>query len=214
MSTIICHYLTNGVILLTIFILGEIIFGLDAFGDWEELTLDKMENLVIFSKNSCYEKLFTGSSIKYSTKSKLSDIRHVGVSQNMGLFILPRNGKVMTFGTQGLTRNQLQSIKSDIIRFLNLNRIECPENNLLNISESDQYLQALLEKCNCRVNLQELFLQNKKNFHPPIQQHQSSPLLYQNKQNSQLYHKRPYDTDDLQNIQFSFMRRGNSIPRR
>lgn len=198
--------------------MGEIIFGLEAFGDWEELTLDRKENLVIFSKNSWHDKLFSKNSVKYFFKSKLSDIRHVGVSQNMGLFILPRNGKVVFIGTQGLSRDDVQNIKRDINFFLNLNKTECLENNFLNITESEQYLQTLLQKCNHNDNLKEIFLKNhrKLNLNVPVHQHQSSPLLRDDsKKYTQIFwNKQPYDTDNFQNIHLSHMRRRNSVPRR
>ena len=186
--TTIFRYLTDGVFVLTIFFLGEIVFGLDAFGEWEELILNKPQNLATLTKYSWCDMFFSESLEKCTLRIKLSDIRHVGVSQNMGLFMLPRNGKAVTFSTRGLKRDEVQNIKRDINYFLNTTRVEylkrhSPDlgDHLLSASDSDEYLQALLNKYSCRSVLQEVPFSTcmingqKASVDPSVHQHQSTP---------------------------------------
>lgn len=205
MTIIVCttlfYYLSNGVYVLIIFILGEIIFGLDAFGEREELMLDKSKNLATFTKYSWSDKLFSKSTEKYTFKMKLSDIRHVGVSQNIGLFMLPRNGKAVTFSTRGLKRDEVQNMKRDINFFLNTARLEYTDHksadlgdHFLSTSDSDEYLRSLLGKCSRRSSLKKVpFLS--------VQQHQSTPSFGSQKAEGipefpeRMIKKRPYGTN-------------------
>ena len=199
--TALLHYLSSGVFVLIIFVLGEIIFGLDAFCEWEELILDKSQNLTTFIKYSWCDKLFSKSSEKYTLKLKLSDIRHIGVSQNMGLFMLPRNGKAVTFSTRGLKRDEVQNLKRDINLFLNTTRLENTDRNsadlgdhLLRPSDSDEYLRSLLGKCSNHSILQEIPFSS-------VQQHQSTPSLGSQSAGripefpGRILKKRPYGTN-------------------
>ncbi|XP_033220707.1 uncharacterized protein LOC117175188 [Belonocnema kinseyi] len=217
-TVIICttffYYFLNGAFVLTIIILGEIIFGLDAFGEREEFMLEKSKNLATFTKYSWCDKLFSKSAESYTLKMKLSDIRHVGVSQNIGLFMLPRNGKAVTLSTRGLKRDEVQNIKRDINFFLNTTRLEYTDHksadlgyNFLSTSDSDEYLQSLLRKCSRRSSLKKLPFSS-------VQQHQSTPSFGSQRAQGipefpqRIIKRRPYGSNlFFQNIHSSQTRR-------
>ncbi|KYN04459.1 hypothetical protein ALC62_04683 [Cyphomyrmex costatus] len=145
--------LTNNVYLLIILLLGEIMFGLDSFGEWEDLILYKDENKAVVEKSVWSDKLCSGSSGQLSFM-KLTDIRHIGVSTKMGLFILHRNGKMITLSMKGLTRKEIQDLRKEINHFLNMSRLKYldhslvdPSNRLLLPSGSEEYLQNLPRTC-------------------------------------------------------------------
>ncbi|XP_014477971.1 PREDICTED: uncharacterized protein LOC106746193 [Dinoponera quadriceps] len=140
--------LTSNLYFLIILLLGEIMFVLDSFGEWEDLILYKQENKAIVERAIWSDKLCSGYSNEF-VSMKLTDIRHVGVSSEMGLFILHKNGKITTFNMRGLTREEIQNLRKEINHFLNMSRLNYldhssvdPSNRLLLTSDSeDEYLQ-------------------------------------------------------------------------
>lgn len=121
---VVSSHLTDNIFVLIITILGEIMFGLDTLGEWEDLILDKEQNTATITRCTWCYKLCSRVPKKSITVMKLSDIRHVGVSTDLGLFVLYRNGKTATLTTHGLTRNEIQNLKKEINYFLNMSRIE------------------------------------------------------------------------------------------
>ncbi|XP_018370930.1 PREDICTED: uncharacterized protein LOC108766252 [Trachymyrmex cornetzi] len=145
--------LINNVYLLIILLLSEIMFGLDSFGEWEDLILYKDENKAVVEKSVWSDKLCLGSSGQLSFM-KLTDIRYIGVSTKMGLFILHRNGKMITLSMKGLTRKEIQDLRKEINHFLNMSRLKYldhslvdPSTRLLLPSGSEEYLQNLPRTC-------------------------------------------------------------------
>lgn len=61
-------------------------FGLDSFGEWEDLILYKQDNRAVVEKSVWIDRLCCGSSGEFFSM-RLVDIRHVGISTEMGLFI-------------------------------------------------------------------------------------------------------------------------------
>jgi len=138
--------LTSNVYLLIILLLGEIMFGLDSFGEWEDLILYKNENKAVVEKSVWSDKLCPGSSGELCFM-RLTDIRYIGVSTKMGLFILHRNGKMITLNMKGLTRKEIQGLRKEINYFLNMSRLKyldhslvSPSDRLLLPSDSEEYL--------------------------------------------------------------------------
>ncbi|KYN42924.1 hypothetical protein ALC56_02728, partial [Trachymyrmex septentrionalis] len=134
-------------------LLGEIMFGLDNFGEWEDLILYKDENKAVVKKSVWSDKLCSGSSGQLSFM-KLTDIQYIGVSTKMGLFILHRNGKMITLNMKGLTRKEIQDLRKEINHFLNMSRLKYldqslvdPSNRLLLPSDSEEYLPNLPRTC-------------------------------------------------------------------
>lgn len=124
-------------------------FGLDSFGEWEDLILYKNENKAVVEKSIWSDKLCSSGSGELSFM-KLTDIRHIGVSTKMGLFILHRNGKTIALNMKGLTRKEIQSLRKEISHFLNMSRLKYLDhfaidssNRLLLPSGSEEYLQNL-----------------------------------------------------------------------
>lgn len=152
--TAIFSRLTSNLYFLIILLLGEIMFGLDIFGEWEDLILYKQENKAIIEKAIWSDKLCSGHSNEFSSM-KLTDIRHVGVSSKMGLFILHKNGKIVTFNMRGLTREEIQNLRKEINHFLNMSRLDCLDHSpiersdqlLLPSDSEDEYLQKLSKAC-------------------------------------------------------------------
>lgn len=84
--------------------------------------LDQNQNVAIVTKYGWNEKLF----LKHLEKSvvvNLSDIRHVGASPETGIFFLSKTGTTITFNAKGLSRDDIQTMKKTILRFLEANRI-------------------------------------------------------------------------------------------
>lgn len=145
--------LTSNVYLLIILLLGEIMFGLDSLGDWEDLILYKNENKAVVEKSVWIDKLCSGSSGELSLM-KLTDIRHIGVSTAMDLFILHRNGQTITLSMKGLTTEEIQDLRKEINHFLNMSRLNYlnhslvdPSDRLLLPSDSEEYLRNLPRAC-------------------------------------------------------------------
>lgn len=145
--------LTSNVYLLIILLLGEIMFGLDSFGEWEDLILYKNENKAIVERSVWSDKLCSGSLGEFSFM-RLTDIRHIGVSTEMELFILHRNGKMIALSMKGLTRKEIQNLRKEISHFLNMSRLKyldhsliSPSDRLLLPSDSEEYLQNSPKAC-------------------------------------------------------------------
>lgn len=146
-------HLTSNVYFLTVLLLGEIMFGLDSFGEWEDLILYKNENKAVVEKSIWSDKLCSGSSGEFSLM-RLTDIRYVGVSTKMGLFILHNNGKMINLNMKGLTRKEIQGLRKEINYFLNMSRLKYLDHSLINPldrlllpSDSEEYLQNLPKAC-------------------------------------------------------------------
>lgn len=146
-------HLTSNIYFLIILLLGEIMFGLDSFGEWEDLILYKQENKAVVEKAVWSDRLCSGNSAEISLM-RLTDIRYVGVSTEMGLFILHRSGQTITLSMRGLTREEIQSLRKEINYFLNMSRLENldfslidPSDRLLLPSDSEEYLQKLPRTC-------------------------------------------------------------------
>lgn len=153
----ILSHLTNNVYILIILLLSKIIFWLDNFGEWEDLILYKPENKAVVEKFVWSDKLCSGNSGEFSLM-KLTDIRHVGVSTEMGLFILHRNGNTITLSMKGLTRKEIQNLRKEINHFLNMSRLKYLDHSL--IDHSDKLLLA--------SDSEEEYLQNLPRACPPV----------------------------------------------
>lgn len=143
----------SNIYFLIILLLGEIMFGLDSFGEWEDLILYKQENKAIIEKAIWSDRLCSDNSAEIFLM-RLTDIRHVGVSTEMGLFILHKNGQTITLSMRGLTREEIQSLRKEINYFLNMSRLENldfslidPSDRLLLPCDSEEYLQNLPRTC-------------------------------------------------------------------
>ncbi|XP_070156795.1 uncharacterized protein [Polyergus mexicanus] len=177
--------LTSNIYFLIILLLGEIMFGLDSFGEWEDLILYKQENKAIFQKAIWSDKLCSGNSGEISLM-RLTDIRHVGVSTDMGLFIVHRNGQTITLSMRGLTRKEIQSLRKEINYFLNMGRLENLDfssidssDRLLLPSDSEEYLSNLPRTClpiTNELTVSDNSLNNSKACHG-VQQNLSYPIL-------------------------------------
>lgn len=120
--------MTENLLTSMISIFGGIMFGLDTLGDWEDLVFEKSENLATYKRRNWSDKLcllfVRDNSAKFNDASmKLDEIRHVGVSIDLGLFVLTKNGKTTSLSTNGMTRNEIQTMRREINHFLNLTRI-------------------------------------------------------------------------------------------
>jgi len=160
-------------------------FWLDNFGEWEDLILYKPENKAVVEKFVWSDKLCSGNS-EFSLM-KLTDIRHVGVSTEMGLFILHRNGNIITLSMKGLTRKEIQDLRKEIDHFLNMSRLKYldhslidPLDRLLPVSNSEEkYLQNLPRVCSPMSNeltVSDNVLSNSKTCYQ-MQQNLSYPNL-------------------------------------
>lgn len=129
-------------------------FWLDNFGEWEDLILYKLENKAVIEKFVWSDKLCSGNSGE-SSLMKLTDIRHVGISTEMGLFILHRNGNTFTLSMKGLTRKEIHNLRKEINHFLNMSRLKYLDHSLIDSSErlllasdsEEKFLQKLPRAC-------------------------------------------------------------------
>lgn len=181
-------HLTSNIYFLIILLLGEIMFGLDSFGEWEDLILYKRENKAIVEKAVWSDRLCSGNSGEISLM-RLTDIRHVGVSSEMGLFILHRNGQTITLTMSGLTRKEIQSLRREINYFLNMGRLENLDfssvdssDRLLLPSDSEEYLQNLPRTClpasiTNELSVSDNILGNNSKAYYRMQQNLSYPTL-------------------------------------
>ncbi|XP_015436288.1 PREDICTED: uncharacterized protein LOC107191703 [Dufourea novaeangliae] len=120
----ICWPITKSILHRIILFLGGIMFGLDALGEYQDLLLDTDKDTAIIKKYTWIDKLCLRSGQNMCTMMKLSDIRYVGVSIEMGLFILCKNGRTISLSMQGFTREQLQELRKEIHFFLHANQIK------------------------------------------------------------------------------------------
>lgn len=116
--------LSNNSLYLIVLLLGEIMFSLDTFGEWQDLLLDQDKNNAVIKKYSWTDKLCFKTAYDLDIVMKLSDIRYVGVSIDMGLFILNKNGETISLSMQGFTREELQKLRKEINYFLNVNKVK------------------------------------------------------------------------------------------
>ncbi|XP_076238471.1 uncharacterized protein LOC143181766 [Calliopsis andreniformis] len=124
LSLVICieisRHLTKNDFYSIILLFGEIMFNLEAFGEWQDLLLDKDQNNAVIEKHTWIDKLCCYKTSHGShIVMQLTDIRHVGVSVEMGLFILHENGRTISLSMQGFTREELQKLRRKISYFLN-----------------------------------------------------------------------------------------------
>lgn len=145
--------LTSNVYVLIILLLGEIMFGLDNLGEWEDLVLYKQENKAVVERSVWCDRLCFARSSDSSTM-RLTDIRHVGLSAGMDLFLLHRDGRIVTLSMKGLTREEIQGLRKEINYFLNMSRLKYldhatidPADRLLLASDSEEYLRKLPRTC-------------------------------------------------------------------
>lgn len=106
----------------------------------------KNENKAVVERSVWSDKLCSGNSGEFSFM-RLTDIRHIGVSTKMGLFILHRNGQMITLSMKGLMRKEIQDLRKEINYFLNMSRLKYldhslidPSDRLLLPSDSEEYL--------------------------------------------------------------------------
>ncbi|XP_025602303.2 uncharacterized protein LOC112694949 [Athalia rosae] len=166
----IARRLTDNVFTLMASIFGGIMFGLDTLGDWEDFVLDKKENRATFTRCNWSDKLVCwGAAERPTVVMKLSEIRHVGVSINLGLFILQRNGKTTSLSTNGLTREEIQNLRHEVHHFLNLARMEYLDklpadlnDRLIIPSDSEDEAPGSISQVKCG----SAFVQNAENPKP------------------------------------------------
>ncbi|XP_025264972.1 uncharacterized protein LOC112638121 isoform X2 [Camponotus floridanus] len=179
---VICKHLTSNIYRLIILLLGDIMFGLDSFGEWEDLILYKQENKAIVEKSVWTDRICSGNSGEISLM-KLTDIRHVGISE-IGLFIVHRNGQTITLNMRGLTREEIQNLRKEINYFLNMSRLENLDFSLIDSSDrlllpsdSEEYLQNLPRTClPNELTVSDNILGNSKACYR-VQQNLSYPTL-------------------------------------
>ncbi|KAK2578143.1 hypothetical protein KPH14_001342 [Odynerus spinipes] len=182
-----CQYIMNNTFFLLISILGEITFILDALGDWEDLILNKATNKAIISKYTWTDKLCCKFANKKSITMDLNDIRYVGVSIAMGLFIVHKSGQTVFINMNGLKRKEIQTLRKEINYFLNMCRIDCldcfpsnPYDQLVITSDSEkEYIKRLYKKYHsASVSKETLHTTDEmKDLKYSLQQNLSSPLL-------------------------------------
>nr|XP_012150838.1 PREDICTED: uncharacterized protein LOC105663821 isoform X2 [Megachile rotundata] len=119
--TEISWHLTRDLLYMIGLLLGQIMFILDGFGEWQDLLLDKDENKATIKRYNWIDKLYFNVTYDVCVSMKLSDIRYVGATVEMGLFILNKNGNTRSLSMQGLTRKELQLLKKRINCFLDSN---------------------------------------------------------------------------------------------
>lgn len=157
-------------------------FGLDSFGEWEDLILYKQENKAIVEKSVWSDKLCSGNSGEISLM-RLTDIRYVDISE-LGLFIVHRNGQIITLNMRGLTRKEIQGLRKEINYFLNMSRLENLDSSLIDSSDrlllpsdSEEYLQNLPRTClPNELTVSDNILGNSKACYQ-VQQNLSYPTL-------------------------------------
>ncbi|KAL2738939.1 uncharacterized protein V1478_001505 [Vespula squamosa] len=183
----ICYHVTNNIFFLIVSILGEITFCLDAFGEWEDLILNKETNKAVISRYTWSDKLCYKFLNKQSILMELDDIRYVGVSIELGLFIVHKSGKTVSINMNGLTRKEIQILRKEINYFLNMSRIQCldcfpsdPYDQLVIVSDSEkEHFKKLPKKYkSTSISKETLHSTNEMNdLKHSLQQHLSSPLL-------------------------------------
>ncbi|XP_031835291.1 uncharacterized protein LOC116428161 [Nomia melanderi] len=109
---------TNNYLYRIILFLGEIIFCLDTVGECQDLLLDRDKDIAVIKKYTWLDKLCLKTGCNFCTVFKLSNIRYVGISIEMGLFILCKDGKTISVNMQGFTRKELQELRKEINFFL------------------------------------------------------------------------------------------------
>jgi len=188
-------------------------FGLDSFGEWEDLILYKQENRAVIEKSVWVDKLCFGSSGELFSM-RLVDIQHVGISTEMGLFILHRNGETITLSVKGLSRRKMQDLKREINYFLNMSRLEYlditsikPTERLLLPSDSEEYLQNLPKKCLSAATSESTISDNTlaSNKTYQMQQNLSYPTLVRgalNSYQSTNLRRSPY-TENLMHLDYA-----------
>lgn len=143
------------------------------------------ENKAVVEKSVWSDKLCLGKTGEFSLM-KLTDIRHVGVSTEMGIFIIHRNGKIITFNVTGLTRKETEDLRKDINYFLNMSRLKYLNHSLADSSDrlllpsgSEEYLQNVrrtnLPMSN-EITVSDNILTSSKIYHQ-MQQNLSYPSL-------------------------------------
>lgn len=161
-------------------------FDLDSLGKWEDLVLYKRKNKAIVVKSIWSDKLCSMDGEVFSTK--LTDILHIGITSDMGLFIHHGAGKTITLNMKGLTREETQYLKNEINYFLNMSRLVHldyslinPSNRLFLTSDSEEDLQNLASKTGLpksnELTVSDIVLGSSKIIHYPTQQNLSSPGL-------------------------------------
>nr|XP_033339622.1 uncharacterized protein LOC117228067 [Megalopta genalis] len=110
--------LTKNLFYRIVLLLGQIMFCLDIFGECQDLVLDKNKNNAIIRKYTWIDRLCLNRERNLCIIMKLSDIRYVGISIEMGLFILCKNGKTISLSMQGFTWKELQRLRKEINYFL------------------------------------------------------------------------------------------------
>lgn len=218
-------HLINNLYFLIILLLGEIMFGLDSFGEWEDLILYKQDNKAIIERAIWSDKLCSGHSTEFISM-KLTDIRHVGVSSEIGLFILHKNGKIVTFNMKGLTREEIQSLRKEINHFLNMSKLNYLDYSLLDLpnrslltSDSDEYLQKLPRTCppmSNNLTISDNVLSSGKTCCYRIQQNLSFPTLLRgtrlNNFQSMNLRRGPYTDNSMRLDSVEYMRNTCAIP--
>ncbi|EFN83184.1 hypothetical protein EAI_05974 [Harpegnathos saltator] len=207
-------------------LLGVVMFGLDSFGEWEDLILYKQENKAIVERATWSDKLCSGCSNEF-TSMKLTDIRHVGVSSEIGLFILHKNGRIITLSMKGLTREEIQSLRKEINHFLNMSRLNYldhslidPSNRLLLTSDSeDTKPQKLSRTCPPTSNdltVSDNVLSSGKTCCYRIQQNLSFPTLLRgiqlNNYQSMNLRRGPYTENSMRHDCVEYTRNTCAVP--
>lgn len=179
--------MTNNIFFLVISILGEITFCLDALGEWEDLILNKETNKAIISRYTWSDKLCYKFLNKQSILMELDDIRYVGVSTELGLFIVHKSGNTVTINMNGLTRKEIQILRKEINYFLNMSRIQCldsfpsdPYDQLVVVSDSvkERFKKLPKKYKSTSISKETLHSNNEMNdLKHLLQQNLSSPLL-------------------------------------
>lgn len=93
-------------------------FSLDAFGEWQDLLLDKDVNNAVIRRCTWIDKLCFEATQGSCVVMKLNDVRYVGVSVGMGLFLLHKDGRRICLSMEGFARNELQNLRKNINYFL------------------------------------------------------------------------------------------------
>ncbi|XP_046835217.1 uncharacterized protein LOC124431394 [Vespa crabro] len=216
----ICYHVTKNIFFLIVSILGEITFCLDALGEWEDLILNKETNKAIISRYTWSDKLCYKFLNKQSILMELDDIRYVGVSIELGLFIVHKNGNIVSINMNGLTRKEIQILRKEINYFLNMSRIQCldcfpsdPYDQLIVISDSGKERFKKLPKKYKSISISKEMLQSNNEMNDlkySLQQNLSSPLLGSNKivkccQEKHL-RKGPYTENSLSFVYSKYMK--------
>lgn len=120
----ITRHLTDNWLFVVSLAFGEGILAMDLMGEWEDLLLDKDNNVAIVTSCTWLDRLFSSVIKSSSLVMKLHNIVHVGLSVEKGLFMLHRNGKTACISTRGLTRDEIQEMKREVCYFLDTHKLE------------------------------------------------------------------------------------------